>query len=87
MNNAYSKKVLTLIFCLSLFNYIDRQVLFAVFPLIKADLRLSDAQLGLLASAFMLVYMCFAPFVGYWGDRIRRPLIIGASAVFWSLST
>jgi len=86
-SDAYSKKVLTLIFCLSLFNYIDRQVLFAVFPLIKADLRLSDAQLGFLASSFMIVYMCFAPFVGYFGDRIRRPLIIGVSAVFWSVST
>ncbi len=84
---GYSKKVLILIFCLSLFNYVDRQVLYAVFPLIKTDLRLSDAQLGLLASSFMIVYMCFAPFVGYFGDRVRRPLIIGVSAVFWSIST
>lgn len=86
-NAAYPRKVLLLIFGLSLFNYIDRQVLYAVFPLIKTDLRLSDAELGLLASSFMLVYMCFAPFVGYFGDRVRRPLIIGVSAVFWSLST
>lgn len=86
-SDGYSKKVLTLVFCLSLFNYIDRQVLYAVFPLIKSDLRLSDAQLGFLASSFMIVYMCFAPFVGYFGDRIRRPLIIGVSAFFWSLST
>ncbi|OGR65085.1 MAG: hypothetical protein A2X31_07980 [Elusimicrobia bacterium GWB2_63_22] len=76
-----------LVFCLSLFNYIDRQVLYAVFPLIKADLHLSDAKLGFLASSFMLVYMCFAPFVGYFGDRVRRPLIIGVSAIFWSVST
>ncbi len=86
-SDGYSRKVLTLIFCLSLFNYIDRQVLYSVFPLIKADLRLSDAQLGFLASSFMIVYMCFAPFVGYFGDRIRRPLIIGVSAIFWSIST
>jgi MFS family permease len=86
-NEKYAKRVMGLIFCLSLFNYIDRQVLYAVFPLIKADLRLSDAQLGFLASSFMVVYMCFAPFVGYFGDRVRRPLIIGISAIFWSLST
>ncbi|MBI4351592.1 MAG: MFS transporter [Elusimicrobia bacterium] len=83
----YSRKVLFLIFALSLFNYIDRQVLYAVFPLIKTDLRLSDTQLGFLASSFMIVYMCFAPFVGYFGDRVRRPLIIGVSAIFWSVST
>ncbi|OGS10774.1 MAG: hypothetical protein A2285_03335, partial [Elusimicrobia bacterium RIFOXYA12_FULL_57_11] len=85
--NAYSRKVLALVFCVSLFNYIDRQVLYAVFPLLKADLRLSDAELGFLASSFMIVYMCFAPLVGYFGDRVRRPLIIGVSAVFWSVAT
>lgn len=85
--SPYSRKVLVLIFCISLFNYIDRQVLYAVFPLLKTDLRLSDAQLGFLASSFMIVYMCFAPFVGYFGDRVRRPLIVGVSAVFWSAAT
>jgi predicted MFS family arabinose efflux permease len=83
----YSRSVLLLVFGLSLFNYIDRQVLYAVFPLIKTDLGLSDAKLGFLASSFMIVYMCFAPFVGYFGDRVRRPLIIGVSAIFWSVST
>ena len=86
-NDTYPRKVLLLIFCVSLFNYIDRQVLYAVFPLLKADLRLSDAELGFLASSFMIVYMCVAPFVGYFGDRVRRPLIIGVSAVFWSVAT
>lgn len=88
MDNAkYARRVMLLVFGLSLFNYIDRQVLYAVFPLIKADLHLSDAKLGFLASSFMLVYMCVAPFVGYFGDRVRRPLIIGVSAIFWSVST
>ncbi len=79
--------MLLLIFSISLFNYIDRQVLYAVFPLIKADLALSDMQLGFLASSFMIVYMVFAPITGYFGDRIRRPLVIGISAIFWSIAT
>ncbi|MCX5786263.1 MAG: MFS transporter [Elusimicrobia bacterium] len=88
MQNAkYSRRVLFLIFFISLFNYIDRQALYAVFPLIKKDLLLSDAKLGFLASSFMLVYMCFAPLVGYFGDKYRRPLIIGVSAIFWSAAT
>lgn len=85
--NPYSRKVLFLIFGISLFNYIDRQVLYAVFPLIKKELFLTDTQLGLLASSFMIVYMCFAPLVGYFGDKYRRPVIIGVSAVFWSVAT
>lgn len=83
----YSSKVLFFVFLVSLFNYIDRQALFAVFPLIKTELNLSDVSLGMLGSAFMLVYMCFAPFIGYIGDRAKRPTIIGLSAVFWSLAT
>ena len=76
-----------LIFFISLFNYIDRQVLYAVFPLVKKELLLSDTQLGLLASSFMIVYMCFAPLVGWFGDKYRRPSIIGISAIFWSAAT
>lgn len=86
-NDKYARRVLFLIFFISLFNYIDRQALYAVFPLIKSDLLLSDAKLGLLASSFMIVYMCFAPLVGYFGDKHRRPLIIGASAILWSAAT
>ena len=41
----------------NLLNFIDRQVLFAVFPAVKADLGLSDAELGLAGSAFIVVYM------------------------------
>jgi len=86
-DNPYSRKALFLIFSISLFNYIDRQVLYAVFPLIKKDLFLTDTQLGFLASSFMIVYMCFAPLVAYFGDRYKRPVIIGLSAIFWSIAT
>ena len=83
----YPNKVLFFVFLISLFNYIDRQALFAVFPLIKEDLALSDVQLGLLGSAFMLVYMCIAPIIGGLGDRLKRPTIIGVSAIVWSIAT
>ena len=83
----YANKVLFFVFLISLFNYIDRYVLFSVFPLIKEDLALSDTRLGMLGSAFMIVYMCAAPFVGFIGDRASRPKIIGISAIVWSVAT
>ncbi|HOW89572.1 MAG TPA: MFS transporter, partial [Elusimicrobiales bacterium] len=86
-SDYYPRKVLLLIIAVSLFNYIDRQMLYAVFPLIKSDLRLSDTRLGLLASSFMLVYMCVAPLVAWSCSRFARPAIIGVSAVFWSAAT
>ncbi|ACC99027.1 Sugar phosphate permease [Elusimicrobium minutum Pei191] len=81
------KKIFWLLFAINLFNYIDRQVLFAVFPLIKLDLSLTDAQLGSLASAFMLVYMIYAPLAGYFADRSPRQHWMGLSAVLWSIAT
>lgn len=75
------------LFVLNLLNYIDRQVLYAVFPLLQRDLQLTDVQLGALASAFMLVYMCYAPMAGYWADRTSRPRLIGLSALLWSGAT
>lgn len=82
-----AKRLFWILFLLNLFNYIDRQVLYAVFPLIKTDLHLLDWQLGALASVFMLVYMCYAPLVGYFADRTPRHKWIGASALLWSAAT
>ena len=76
-----------ILFLLNLFNYIDRQVLYSVFPLLQADLHLTDGQLGLLASVFMGVYMCYAPFMGYLADRFKRPILISVSALLWSVAT
>ena len=82
-----TRKLFIILFLLNLFNYLDRQVLFSVFPLIQQDLLLSDFQLGILASVFMLVYMCYAPIVGFFADRHPRQYWIAASSLVWSVAT
>jgi MFS transporter, Spinster family, sphingosine-1-phosphate transporter len=82
-----SSRLLWLLFAVNLFNYIDRQILFAVFPAIKADLQLSDTQLGLLASAFMWVYLSAAPVFGLLADRRSRPRLMGLGVGIWSAAT
>ncbi len=81
------KRLFWILFSLNLLNYMDRQVLYAVFPLLQTDLQLTDLQLGTLASAFMVVYMCYAPVMGYLADRFSRPRLIGISALIWSGAT
>ncbi len=78
---------LCLLFGVNLFNYIDRQILYAVFPAVKADLHLSDTQLGLLASAFMWVYLSTAPIFGFLADRWSRPRLMGIGVGMWSVAT
>ncbi len=72
---------------INLLNYLDRQILYALLPLIKAEFSLSDARLGALGSAFMLVYMCAAPPIGYWADRSSRTRWIASGVALWSLAT
>lgn len=86
-NRNYSRYALALLLAVNLLNYIDRQVLYAVFPLIKEDLHLSDTALGLLGSSFMLCYMISAPFFGRIGDRGSRTHLASFGLVTWSLAT
>ena len=78
---------LTLLLAVNLLNYVDRQALYAVFPLIKADLSLSDTSLGFLGSAFMLCYMLAAPIFGRVGDRSNRARLAAGGLAVWSLAT
>jgi predicted MFS family arabinose efflux permease len=72
---------------LNFVNYIDRSVLFAVQPLIQDEFHRSDAQFGLLTSAFIICYMCTAPFIGPLADRYDRRRIMVIGALIWSGAT
>jgi MFS transporter, Spinster family, sphingosine-1-phosphate transporter len=83
----YSYYVLLVLFGANFLNYIDRQVIYAVFPLIKADLGLSDTALGTLGSVFMIFYMISAPLFGWLGDRMNRVRLAAAGLFAWSIAT
>jgi MFS transporter, Spinster family, sphingosine-1-phosphate transporter len=68
-------------------NYLDRQVIFSVFPPLRAELKLSDVQLGLLGTAFLWVYAALSPVCGYLADRFGRARSITVSLFFWSAIT
>jgi len=72
----------------NLFNYLDRYVVSALFQSLKASaLALSDAKLGSLMSAFLIVYTLAAPVFGALGDRRGRPRLIAFGVFVWSLAT
>jgi len=87
LERSTTRYTLTLLLAVNLLNYIDRQTLYAVFPIIKADLHLSDTSLGILGSAFMVCYMLAAPFFGWLGDRRNRPRLAAGGLIVWSLAT
>jgi MFS family permease len=82
---VYPWFVVGLLWFCGFFNYADRQAVYSVFPLLKVEFDLSKTQLGLLGSAFMLVYAVASPFSGYTVDRLPRRLLITLGLTFWSL--
>jgi len=68
-------------------NYCDRQAVFAMFPALKADLAMSDAQLGYVGAVFLWIYALGCPLAGVLGDRISKRLLAVGSLVVWSLVT
>ncbi len=68
-------------------NQADRQIFSIVMPLIKAELQLSDTQLGLIASALVFTYGLCVPIAGFSGDWFSKRNIVGFSLIFWSLAT
>ena len=81
----YKWYVLGLLWFCGFFNYADRQAVNAVFKPIQTEFHLADTQLGLIGSAFMLVYASTSPFAGYLVDRVSRRTLIAVGLGFWSL--
>src|ERR1700681_4080815 len=68
-------------------NFMDRYVGAAASPLIQKEFGLTDTQVGLLGSAFLLVYAVAAVPFGYWADRGVRRTVVGVGVAIWSLAT
>src|SRR5258708_11571690 len=68
-------------------NYMDRYVGAAASPLIQKEFHLSDSQVGLLGSAFLLVYAVAAVPFGYWADRGVRKTVVAAGVALLGLAT
>jgi predicted MFS family arabinose efflux permease len=87
-STAYVRYVLGLLFVITMFNYMDRMALAVLSPLIKTELHLTDAQLGLLVGfAFSVFYaICGIP-IGRWADRGVRRNIIAIAIATWSVMT
>jgi len=70
----------------SALNYLDRQILAALAPVIKSEFRLTNADFGLILSAFSITYAVAAPLAGLLIDRIGLNRGISLSVAVWSLA-
>lgn len=79
---------LGLLFLVSFFNYMDRYMLAVLLPGIKADLDLSDTQIGLITGiAFTLFYATLGVPIARLADKYSRRVIISVALAAWSVMT
>jgi MFS family permease len=79
--------VVGLLWIAFLINYMDRQVVFSILPVLTRELRFSNTQLGLTGTVFNWVYCLAMPFAGRLADLVRRDRLVIGSMVLWSLAT
>ncbi|MBU70385.1 MAG: multidrug DMT transporter permease [Cupriavidus sp.] len=83
----YPWLVFALSFCLLLSDYMSRQVLNALFPLLKAEWLLSDASLGALGGVVALMVGVLTVPLSMLADRWGHVRSLTLMALLWSLAT
>jgi MFS transporter, ACS family, D-galactonate transporter len=82
-----TKRVLVLLALAALINYIDRGNLSIAASLLKDELNLSAAQLGILLSSFFWTYSLFLPVSGWLADRFDAKWVMAIGFFIWSGAT
>ena len=83
----YAWIVFALTFGLLISDYMSRQVLNAVFPLLKSEWMLTDSQLGWLSGIVALMVGLLTLPLSFLADRFGRVKSLTIMAVLWSLAT
>ena len=85
MGGPYARYVLAVLTLVYVFNFLDRQILSILAERIKADLGISDAEMGFLyGTAFAVFYALFGIPLGRLADVWDRRLLISIGLAFWS---
>lgn len=87
MQNRAAYYGLSVVTLLNFLNYIDRYILAAVLPRMQSELRLTNTQAGLLATAFLVAYFITSPLFGVLGDRFSRTRLMALGVSAWSAAT
>lgn len=82
----YRWRVIALLFFATTINYIDRQVLGMLKPVITDDIHISEADYGYIVSAFQAAYALGLLFIGRIIDKFGTRISYAVAIVVWSLA-
>src|SRR5580698_7003274 len=88
---SYSRRqawfALGVLFAINLMNFYDRTIIAAVTEPIRKEWDLSDTDMGILGTAFILIYAAVGVPLGRLSDRFSRTRILSGGVTVWSLLT
>jgi MFS family permease len=87
VSKGYAWFVFVLLWLLFMFDWLDRQVISALFPYLKQEWGLSDAQLGMLVSIVNISISVVVLPVSLLVDRWSRKKSLAIMGIVWSLAT
>jgi predicted MFS family arabinose efflux permease len=79
--------VVGLLWPVACLNYLDRLMLSTLREPLQQSVPMTEAQFGLLTSAFLWVYAVLGPGAGFLADRFSRSRVIVGSLLVWSVVT
>src|SRR3982751_1854839 len=84
--SSYAWYALGLLMFVYILNFLDRTIIYILFPLIKKEMSFSDTQLALLGTtSFVIFYTLLGIPFGRLADRGSRTKIIAIGVVVWSV--
>jgi ACS family hexuronate transporter-like MFS transporter len=78
--------LLVLLFLSTVINYVDRQALSVVLPVLRKELGLSSTDYGNITSVFMIAYTIGQVALGNWIDKVGTRVGFAISILAWSLA-
>ena len=85
-SRTYGWYVVALLAGVNFLHYGNRNVIFPVYDDLRASFGFTNAELGLLGSAFMLTHALVTVPIGWAADRLDRRQVMAAGVVLWSLA-
>ena len=84
---GYAMYVFWVMFSISFLNYLDRNVLSGAANVVAHELGFGFDGIGIIASAFLVVYTLSLIPLGIWADRTKRKNVVAICVAIWSLAT
>lgn len=78
--------IVVIIFIAVVFNYVDRQIVSVLKPLLKAEFNLSDSGYAMIINVFTVFYAIMYPVTGWMVDRWGPKLVMFWGIIGWSLA-